>query len=105
MTIARLPQSAQHIREGSGVSHIATQKQLQDSPEAFEECGTAPPDTPECALVLTSEVGMRGLEHTLLNLSETGPGNDWQSHTEDPDWRSRMRRRNNNGKLHVEHWR
>ncbi len=45
------------------------------------------------------------IDYTLLNDSESGPGNDWQSHTQDPDWKSRMRRWNNDGKPHVEHWR
>jgi len=43
-------------------------------------------------------------DYTLISPSDTDPGNDWQSHTDDPAWKARMRRWNNDGKPHVEYW-
>lgn len=44
-------------------------------------------------------------DYTLISESSTSPGNDWQSHREDPAWLSRMRRWNNDARAHVEQWR
>jgi len=44
-------------------------------------------------------------DYTLISPSDTDPGNDWQSHTDDPAWKARMRRWNNDAKPHVEYWR
>ncbi|MFI4870859.1 MAG: type II secretion system protein [Phycisphaerales bacterium JB061] len=46
----------------------------------------------------------RVTDYTLINDSDSGPGNDWQSETDDPSRKARMRRWNNDGKPHVEYW-
>lgn len=44
-------------------------------------------------------------EYTFQNDSGGFVGNDWQSHTDDPEWKSRFRRWNNDAKAHTELWR